>query len=217
MNAHTPRLLTEAETSLVAAFDTLSGIEPRGPDSSAARSAALAGLKKTGLPTRRVEAFHYTDLRSLLTGKLAPAARPSANEANEWAADYNRLVSAIRLPVMNGHYFSDLGDDLPNGIMVLPGAPAPQSEIEYDDPAYAVDTINTLFANDGMTIEIDPDVAIETPIGIANQYRGDASRNCRQPQPRRNGQRFDSHLHRPFDRTRRRRVSHQSGDGSDRW
>ncbi|MGI9355763.1 MAG: Fe-S cluster assembly protein SufD [Rhizobiaceae bacterium] len=175
MNAYTPRLLTEAETSLIAAYDAISGIEPRGPDSSKARSAALAGLKKTGLPTRRVEAFHYTDLRSLLTGKLVPTDRPSANEANEWAADYNRLVSAIRLPVMNGHYFSDLGDDLPEGIMVLPGAPAPQAGIDHDDPAHAVDTISTLFANDGMTIEIDTDVTIETPVGIANQYRGEAA------------------------------------------
>lgn len=175
MNAHTPRLLTEAETSLIAAYDALSGIEPRGPDSSAARYAALAGLKKSGLPTRRVEAFHYTDLRSLLTGNFVHKAQPSASEANEWAADYNRLVNAIRLPVMNGHYFSDLGDDLPQGIMVLPGAHAPHGDIDFDDPANAVDTINTLFANDGMTIEIDADVTIESPIGIANQYRGEAA------------------------------------------
>lgn len=182
MTHHTPHLMTEAETSLVGAFDTLSGIEPRGPDRREDRSAALAALKKSGLPTRRVEAFHYTDLRSLLSGSFAATARPSAREASEWSVDYSRMVSAIRLPFMNGHYFSDLADDLPNGVSLLPGAARPESDIDFADPARAVDTINTLFANDGMSIEVDPDVTVGTPIGIANLYRGDhpgiaASRN----------------------------------------
>ncbi len=173
MNAPASRLLTEAETSLIAAFDTVSAAETRGPDRSQARSAALSALQKIGLPTRRVEAFHYTDLRSLLSGEFSAATRPTAGEASEWAADYNRLVNAIRLPVLNGHYFSDLADDLPEGIMVLPGVAAAGDTTDYNDPANVVDTINTLFAHDGMTIEIDEGVAIDTPIGIANQYRGE--------------------------------------------
>ena len=182
MNAHTPRLLTEAETSLIAAYDSLSGIEPRGPDRSKARAAALESLKQSGLPTRRVEAYHYTDLRSLLSGGFAATERPSAGQASEWAADYTRLVSAIRLPFMNGHHFSDLADELPGGVTVLPGVAVPEGDVDHDDPARVVDTINTLFAQDGMTVEVDANVTIETPIGIANQYRGEtagiaASRN----------------------------------------
>ncbi len=172
MNAPAPRLFTEAETSLIAAYDSISDVEARGPDRSQARSAALSALQKVGLPTRRVEAFHYTDLRSLLSGEFSGAARPSAGDASEWAADYNRLVNAIRLPFINGHYFSDLADNLPEGVMVLPGAATSDQAHDYNDPANTVDTINTLFAHDGLTIEIDADVTIDTPIGIANQYRG---------------------------------------------
>lgn len=173
MTIHTPHLMTEAETSLVGAFDALSGIEPRGPDRSKLRSAALAALKKGGLPTRRVEAFHYTDLRSLLSGNFAATARPSAGEASEWAADYSRMVTAIRLPFMNGHYFSDLADDLPKGVSALPGAAMPEGDVDFADPARTVDTLNTLFANDGVTVEVDAGVTVDTPVGIANQYRGD--------------------------------------------
>ena len=68
MTAHTPRILTDGETSLFAAYDAA---KPAGFED--AREAAIASLRELGLPTRRIEAFHYTDLRALLRGQYALA------------------------------------------------------------------------------------------------------------------------------------------------
>ena len=52
------------------------------------------------LPTRRVESFHYTDLRNLI-GEF-PA---SIGKAEASADDYSRLVDTTRLPVFDGKLF----------------------------------------------------------------------------------------------------------------
>lgn len=60
------------------------------------------------LPTRRVESFHYTDLRSLI-GSF-PAAISQAETSGD---NYKRLVATSRLPIFDGKLFVDLMDELP--------------------------------------------------------------------------------------------------------
>ncbi len=66
MNMHTTRVNSEAETKLVDIYDKLASSLPGDDKVSAAREDAIAALKEFGLPTRRVEAWHYTDLRNLM-------------------------------------------------------------------------------------------------------------------------------------------------------
>ena len=86
MTAHTPRVLTEGETSLIEAFEA-SGL------TGADREAAMASLKETGLPTRRVEAFHYTDLRALL--KAGYSVPVHAEEVHHMAPSCSGLATVL--------------------------------------------------------------------------------------------------------------------------
>ncbi len=173
MTAQTPRILTDAETSLVDAYAGASGWLPGEGVVKGARQLAVEALKNNGLPTRKVEAFHYTDLRALLAKGFRASPRPDATAAAERASNYSRLMNAVRLPVMDGHYFADLADDLPSGLTVMP------SFLEgfgsgTGETADVVDTINTAFVTDGLNISVAADAKIDALIGIANTFAGEA-------------------------------------------
>jgi len=162
MTAHTPRILTDAETSLLDAFaaSTLAGEE---------RTAAIAALKENGLPTRRVEAFHYTDLRALLSGSYRIADKPSLDDAKAIGAAFPRLVKdAAVLHFRDGYYF-DWEEELPDGVSVTATLPAAAPNINKDD---AVGLINTAFANDGVTVEIAPGAQVNRSVGLAYAHTG---------------------------------------------
>ncbi len=170
MTVHTPRILTDAETSLIEAF---AAADLPGSDAVAtARNAAIDALETLGLPTRRIEAFHYTDLRALLGTGRTVSQRPSAQAALERTDSYQRLVNAIRLPIMDGHYFADIADDLPDGISVMPSFAAGGFGKCENTAANAVEVINTAFVTDGVSIDVEAGTQIVTPIGLANTFAG---------------------------------------------
>ena len=79
MNIHASATLTPAEAALVDGF--AQRVSELAGDAGVAlnRDNAIEAIKN-GLPTRRVEAWHYTDLRRLLNAvpSFDPAARPAA-------------------------------------------------------------------------------------------------------------------------------------------
>jgi Fe-S cluster assembly protein SufD len=58
--------LTPAETALLDAFGGAIGQLPGDAAVTTQRSTLIQGIKANGLPTRRIENWHYTDLRLLL-------------------------------------------------------------------------------------------------------------------------------------------------------
>jgi Fe-S cluster assembly protein SufD len=72
MNMQTTPRLTAAEAALIEAFNNQIGELPGDGAVIAIRDRLLDDLKKSGLPTRRVEAWHYTDLKNA----AARGARP---------------------------------------------------------------------------------------------------------------------------------------------
>ena len=68
MNIHInpPRTQTVAETALNELYVSKMSALPGNPEVTSARDVAIDALKILGLPTRRVESWHYTDLRNLL-------------------------------------------------------------------------------------------------------------------------------------------------------
>ncbi len=164
MTAHTPRILTDGETALMAAYDNA---QPTGH--TKARTAAINALRELGLPTRRIEAFHYTDLRALLRGQYQIAERPSQEDARAIGTGFPRLVDdASVLHFRDGHYF-DWGDELPKGILVDAQLPVPTGA---DD---AVAQINTAFASSGASITIQANAEVEKILGIAHAHTGAAN------------------------------------------
>ena len=71
MGAQPTRLKTAAETQLAEHFAGLGAVSPGQAD-------AFKRFDAQGLPHRRVEAYHFTDLRAGLRECLAPAAKPDS-------------------------------------------------------------------------------------------------------------------------------------------
>ena len=75
MNIQATNRLTPAETALVDAYTAKFSELPGDGAVVAARDVLFDDLKTGGLPTRRIEAWHYTDLKSLL--RTVPEDRPA--------------------------------------------------------------------------------------------------------------------------------------------
>ena len=165
MTAHTPRILTDAETSLLEAFAAAG-------KSDSARDAAIAQLKENGLPTRRVEAFHYTDLRALLKAGYKVAKRPTEELAKTVGAQFPRLVTGASVQHFRDGHFFDFGEDVPKGATVTAELPQAKS---LKGEADATALINIAFAQDGLTLSIAEDEEIEQTIGLAYAHTGTAN------------------------------------------
>ena len=63
--------LTAGETALIEAYRAVLGDLPGNGDVTSARDRMIGDLKRFGLPTRRIESWHYTDLKSLFKGMPA--------------------------------------------------------------------------------------------------------------------------------------------------
>lgn len=160
MNMQTAITMTAAETALVDAYTAQIGELPGEGAVLSARDSLLANLRKQGLPTRRVESWHYTDLRALL--RAVPAFDPAA-----FAQKVEPLVpGSFVLSVLNGKADTK---NLPAGINVrsyaeslIDGvAAADLVERDQDD---AIGRINGSFVRDGFEIEVPEGTELEQPL-----------------------------------------------------
>src|SRR4051794_13885941 len=95
MTIQTPIKLTAAETALIDAFGGVIGLLPGDAAVTTQRSTLIQGIKAAGLPTRRREAWHYTDLRSMMVNV--------PTEAPESVSPVKPLIETSELlPVVNG-------------------------------------------------------------------------------------------------------------------
>lgn len=144
------RRRTRAETDLEDAFTALSA-DYAGELGD--RAGAFARFSATGLPHRRIEAYHFTDLHTLLTH--APAPLPRATVKPAAGADLFAGLGAARAVFVDGWFRSDLSDldGLGEGVTVTPIADA----LERNDQALAA--MGARVAADA-AIETDPLVAL---------------------------------------------------------
>ncbi|WP_421873301.1 Fe-S cluster assembly protein SufD [Pararhizobium sp.] len=160
MNMQTAITMTAAETALVDAYTAQIGELPGEGAVLSARDTLLANLRQQGLPTRRVESWHYTDLRALL--RAVPAYDPTA-----FAQRVDPLVPGSSvLAVLNGKADTK---NLPAGINVrsyaesLIDGVAAADLVERDEDD-AVGRINGSFVRDGFEIEVPEGTELEQPI-----------------------------------------------------
>ena len=121
------------------------------------------------LPTRRVESFHYTDLRSQLGTFSVKAARPSDDSAKQMGDGFPRLASnAAVLHFYDGHAF-DRGEALPDGVSVSLELP---QEIAANGPDDTVIAINNKLSAEGVVINVAENASVDRPIGLAHAFTG---------------------------------------------
>ncbi|WP_295813418.1 Fe-S cluster assembly protein SufD [uncultured Nitratireductor sp.] len=169
MNVHAQNTLTEAETALIDSFAGRFSDLPGDADVTVRRDEALELLKQ-GLPTRRVEAWHYTDLRRLLS--TIPAFKP----VSEAEAVAPLLDHAVVLPVLNGTVHDREAG--PEGVAIARLADKLQEgavEAEWltaADRFDAVGAVNAAFVSDGYWLDIEEDAELEHPLELQNIHAG---------------------------------------------
>jgi Fe-S cluster assembly protein SufD len=174
--AEVTNLRTGAETGLSALFEA--GRKSFATEEAIGREEAFKFFEATGLPSRRVEAFKYTDLRAAIAEAAPSAEAPSAEAARNAVAAAKGFaeVEAARLTFVNGHLIRALSDlsGLPEGVAVTPIndamgkgdvrlrrlAPVPQAR---DNAIYQ---LNTAFLADGVLISVAPGAKPALPLHL---------------------------------------------------
>lgn len=168
-----------AEEKLVAEFARARGSLPGAAPVSALRDAAFEAFKVAGLPTRRVEAWHYTDLRIAMRDALPLASAPKADAAlkqklEKLAPPIADLATA-RLVLVDGYFVAELSDAMPNGVSVTALSDAlakgdativeslSAPGMGQGDAALA---LNTAFMQGGVVIDVASCMQVAQPLEI---------------------------------------------------
>ena len=175
MNATVARIKSAAESALAAQFATL--------DASDAQQRAFASFEKSGLPHRRIEAWHYTDLRAKMREALPRAIAPEGAALSRAQSRLRAPMVGARVVLLDGVFQSSLST-LPESIAGLSvAALAPMAAAALSDSARtdAMVQLHLALAQDGARIAVAAGVTIEQPIEIAHLYSGreEASHHAR--------------------------------------
>jgi Fe-S cluster assembly protein SufD len=164
MNAPVTTLRTAAESELSAQF-----VDARPEGAASIRQRAFDRAEKAGLPHRRIEAWHYTDLRAKMRRAEAPA--PHAAIAAPAMPLGDGLATALfvngwrqgALPSLPGSTILGLAEALAANdaaTMALIGK-------AFDTTEDAVSNLNTAFMTDGLVIRVPAGITVETPFHVA--------------------------------------------------
>ncbi len=166
VNMHAAPKMTPAEAALVEAFAGKVADLPGDPGMMVLRDNAVEAIK-AGLPTRRIESWHYTDLRRLLTA--VPAAQNNVSTALAALVAGSTVVDATpdagaRLPTVAGATIERLAPRLIAGELTALIEPK-----GFDD---AVGTVNAAFVEDGIAVSVEAGAALEAPVELQNHHAG---------------------------------------------
>lgn len=173
---------SEAEKTLAQQFAQAKSRLPGGAEVARLRGTAFARFEAAGLPTRRVEEWKYTNLRTLMPNAAPPAPAPDASalkRAEEIAAAH-RLDDVRRLVLVDGAFVPSLSDlgSLDKGVSVRALASslgdadvvAALSQ-PNDDPLVS---LNAALMTDGVVIDVAADAAPARPLHVVHVATGTA-------------------------------------------
>ena len=179
MNAEVLPMKTSAELALAEAFAAAKADLPGDRKVAALREAAFRDFDAAGLPGRRNEQWHYTDLRMLLR-EAKPLAAPPDAAAKARARDAGQLVGDMevrRIVLVDGSFVPELSDldKLSPGLSIGSMAQA----LAAGDPLLAahlgkvvasgregVVALNTALMRDGVVIRVAKGATVERPIHL---------------------------------------------------
>jgi Fe-S cluster assembly protein SufD len=168
MNVHATPQRTPAETALIEAFGERLGLLPGDSEVMVQRDGAREMIK-AGFPTRRIESWHYTDLRRLL-GKVPEFDATASVRAPDPILEGSGLVTLIngaisgKPSLAEGVSFASLAEKLTDG-----SAAAELKTYGSDD---TIGAINTAFVADGVALDIAAGTELEKPVELQNLQAG---------------------------------------------
>ena len=186
MNAEVLSMKTGAELALAEAYAAAKAKLPGDGKVVALRDAAFRQFDDTGLPSWRIEQWHYTDLRALMRDVRPLAGAPDA-AAKARANDAGRLIGDMdvrRIVFVDGVFVPELSDlqNLSPGLTIRPMAQA----LASGDPLVAahlgkvvateregVVSLNTALMRDGALIHVAKGATVEHPVHLVFAATGD--------------------------------------------
>ncbi|HWD11999.1 Fe-S cluster assembly protein SufD [Pseudochrobactrum sp. sp1633] len=168
MNVISPKLATKvrtpAESALIDAFVSRVGDLPGDAEVLSARDNALEALKINGLPGRRIESWHYTDMRTLLRS-VAPFDASVEHKSVAPLLDQSAVLSvangvAQKPAKIEGVRVEAIREILGQGIA------AHTLQIRGDDDT--IGQINAAYASDGWGVSIADGTDLEQAIELQN-------------------------------------------------
>jgi Fe-S cluster assembly protein SufD len=161
MNMQTTNRQTPAETALADAFTAKFSALPGDGNVVAARDVLFDDLKTGGLPTRRIEAWHYTDLKTLLRGIPEDAPAPMIEKRAALVAGapiaYVMHGKAVDSEI-EGFKIESYAESLTDGT-----AAAALVAASKDD---AIGRINGSFVRDGLSVVVPDDSVFVNPLEL---------------------------------------------------
>ena len=167
MTVHTFLKPTNAEQALLDAFGQNVGMLPGDAAITTQRSTLLRGLREIGLPTRRRESWHYTDLRSLL--RTIPANQAVAAKSADPIVEGSRVLSIINGAVqdaagIDGVSVRSYSETLADG-SALKG-------LSLRDSDDIVGRLNGSFVRDGFVVDVAEGAEVAGTIEIQSIQGG---------------------------------------------
>ncbi len=187
MNAPITAPRTPAETALAETFDAALPALPGGDAVRKLREAAFNSFYAAGLPNRRVEAWHYTDLRALMRAALPLAAPADGAAILTLREQLTAAAPSQRLVIVDGAFVPELSDALPAGVRVqslataLNGRRPELTALLAAQDFGGTDTIvslNAALMQDGVVIEVEPGAVVAEPIRIVYATAANAASAC---------------------------------------
>ncbi len=176
MNADIIPARTPAEIFLARAFDASKAGLPGNTDVAKWREASFKAFNASGLPHRRIEAWHYTDLRTLLRDALPLAASPGAATIDALRKEFTAAgAPARRLVLVDGFFMPELSGGLSEGLKVrslasvLTEGRSDLIALLSSQNLAALDPIvslNAALMQDGVVIELAPGTVIAEPVSL---------------------------------------------------
>jgi Fe-S cluster assembly protein SufD len=165
MNIQTKITHTAAEESLMAALAQSEREEA---------AAVLEHIEDRGLPTRRVEAWHYTDLRTLMRNfPKAPKAIDS-EFSSEGLSEMAELVDGFTIGFSNTSHVQGIVGDLPDGVTGVVGdGPITANPVPVKDDY--IGQMNSALCEQGAILTVEPGKSIDTPIILAHTCAGETA------------------------------------------
>jgi Fe-S cluster assembly protein SufD len=164
MTLHSLQTRTAAESAFAEQF---AAVQAAGP--ALDREASFRAFAAKGLPTRRDEAWHYTDLRTLFA-RAAPLGRApdaAAIAAAKAALAKRTPAGAATLTIVDGRFVAELSDAPPAGVSVAAWTQGACSDSANanGDPLFA---LNGALAQGGCVIAVGAGVKLAERIEIAH-------------------------------------------------
>jgi Fe-S cluster assembly protein SufD len=155
-----------AEATIVKQFEAL-----KARAMSPLRTAAFERFAASGLPTRRVESWHYTDLRAAMNdaAPIAPAPGSAAIEAARTLIAAHEKAGAARLVTVNGRFAPELSEALPAGAAIA--THEARAAVAKDAMASLVEAMSP----DTLSVEIAAGAEVSGMIEIVHVAVGDGA------------------------------------------